>query len=110
MSAKPYLVIRAFVDPVVQDEFERWYRETHLPHVLEIPGVIAAFRCRPLRQGVNFTALYQLDDDSSVQQVFSSQEAQQARQDWERWVSHVRDLSVEVYSQLSPLPPYHHWN
>ena len=62
------------------------------------------------RRGVNWTALYELADQSSIQVAFTSGEAERARQDWERWLPHVTDLSVEVYAALSPIPGYEHWN
>jgi hypothetical protein len=59
---------------------------------------------------VNWTALYELADDAAVHVAIASNEADRARQDWERWLPHVQDLSVEVYASLGPLPTYHHWN
>lgn len=110
MLAKPYLVVRANIEPSVMDEFLDWYRKVHLPHVMEIPGVVKAYRSDCSRRGVNWTALYELKDDASVQVAISSSEAERARQDWERWMPHVSELSVEIYAGLGPLPPYHHWN
>ena len=108
--AKPYLVVRASIEPAVMEEFLRWYEAEHLPHVMEIPGIVRAFRSSCGRRGVNWTALYELADDASVQMAFASSEANRARQDWERWLPHVSELSVEVYAPLGPLPSYHHWN
>jgi hypothetical protein len=92
------------------DEFLNWYESVHLPHVMEIPGVVKAFRSDCTRRGINWAALYELKDDASVQVAISSGEAERARQDWERWMPHVSELSVEIYAALGPLMPYHHWN
>lgn len=92
------------------DEFLNWYESVHLPHVMEIPGVVKAFRSDCTRRGINWAALYELKDDASVQVAISSGEAERARQDWERWMPHVAELSVEIYAGLGPLTPYHHWN
>jgi len=109
--AKPYLVVRASIEPSVMDEFVQWYESEHLPRVMEIPGIVRAFRSNCGRRAVvNWTALYELADDASVQTAFTSSEANRARQDWERWLPHVSELSVEVYASLGPLPSYHHWN
>ena len=107
---KPYLVVRASVEAGVMDEFLRWYRDVHLPHVMAIPGVVRAFRSDCHRKGVNWTALYELKDEAAVHTVITSNEAERARQDWERWLPHVQDLSVEVYAGLSPVHTLHHWN
>ena len=107
---KPYLVVRASIEPAVMEEFVRWYEREHLPHVMEIPGVMRAFRSTCHRRGVNWTALYELADDAAVPRVMASSEADRARREWERWIPHVQELSVEIYAGLGPLPPYHHWN
>jgi hypothetical protein len=107
---KPYLVVRASVEAGVMDEFLRWYRDVHLPHVMAIPGVVRAYRSNCRRKGVNWTALYELKDEAAVHTVITSSEAERARQDWERWLPHVQDLSVEVYAGLSPVQTLHHWN
>jgi hypothetical protein len=108
--AKPYLVVRASIEPSVMEEFVRWYESEHLPHVMEIPGIERAFRSNCSRRRVNWTALYELKDDASIQVAFQSDAATRARQDWERWMPHVSELTVEVYTALGPLPGYHHWN
>lgn len=108
--AKPYLVVRANIDPVVLEEFDNWYKEVHLPHVMQIPGIVRAYRSNCHRTGINCTTLYELKNNASIQAAFASAEANQARQDWERWLPHVSELTVEVYAVLGPLPAYHHWN
>lgn len=107
---RPYLVVRASIDPTVMDDFVRWYEREHLPHVLQIPGIMRAFRSRCTRRGANWAAFYELRDDASVHTAITSREADVARRDWEKWLPYVQDLSVEVYAALAPLPVYHHWN
>jgi hypothetical protein len=108
--ARPFLVVRASIEEKLMDDFVKWYVAEHLPHVMAIPGVIKAYRSSCRRRGVNWTALYELADESAVQTAIGSTEADQARRDWERWLPHVAELSVEVYAPLSPLSSFHHWN
>lgn len=108
--ARPYLVVRANIEPGVMDDFHRWYEEVHLPHVMAIPGIVRAYRSNCHRSGINWTAVYELTNNASIQPAFASAEASQARQDWERWLSHVSDLTVELYAVLGPLPTYQHGN
>ncbi len=110
LGAKPYLLVRASLDPTVMEEFQRWYQETHLPHVLDIPGIVRAYRTDWTRGGTNWAAFYEFDNEESVQEALASPQARVARLDWERWLPHVSELTVEVYASLSPLPTYHHWN
>ncbi len=110
LGLKPYLVVRAALDPEVMDEFERWYQTVHLPHVMDIPGIVRAYRSDWSRGEANWTALYEFASDESVQAAVASPQARVARMDWERWMPHVSELTVEVYASLGPLPTYHHWN
>lgn len=110
LGLKPYLIVRANVDPSVMDDFYQWYEQTHLPHVMEIPGIVKAYRTNWGRGPANWTALYEFDNEESVQRALTSPQATVARQDWERWLPHVSELTVEVYAVLGPLPTYHHWN
>jgi hypothetical protein len=103
-----FLVVRATFAGDISPEFLSWYKSEHLPHVLAIPGIVKAYRSRC--PGGRWTALYELSDEASVQQVFASSEANVARRDWERWLSDVSELSVEVYAPLAPLVAFHRWN
>jgi len=107
---RPFMVVRASVEESQMDEFVRWYEREHLPNVMAIPGVVKAYRSNCARRGVNWTALYELENDASVQTAIGSAEADRARRDWERWLPHVSEISVEVYANLTPLPNFHHWN
>jgi hypothetical protein len=109
-GSKPYLVVRANLDPEVMGEFEQWYTRTHLPHVLDIPGIVRAYRSDWSRGSANWTALYEFADEAAVQDAMASAQARVARQDWERWLPHVSELTVEVYASLTPLPTYEHQN
>lgn len=107
---RPFLIVRASVEQSIMDDFICWYESVHLPHVMQIPGVIRAYRCNCHRRGVNWTALYELADEASVRPAIASKEADLARRDWERWLPHVQELSVEVYTALGPVATFHHWN
>ena len=107
---RPYLIVRASIDPAVMAEFVCWYEQEHLPHVLQIPGVLRAFRTHCRHAATNWTALYELKDEDAIQRAFASDEAGRARQDWQRWLPHVSELTVDVYAPLGPLANYHHWD
>lgn len=103
-----YLVVRATFADDITAEFLSWYRAEHLPHVMAIPGIARAYSTRC--PGGRWTAVYELDDKTTVQQVFASGEADAARRDWERWLADVSELSVEVYASLAPVQALHRWN
>lgn len=97
MKGRPYLLIQARVDESRLEEFERWYRETHLPRVLAIPGLRG---CRRLRssQSAQFMALYEFESEEAIQPALQSTQAQRAREQWRTWLPHVADFSVEIYA------------
>jgi hypothetical protein len=49
------------IDPVLEDEFNRWYEEEHLPERRAIPGFINARRFRCIEGGPKYLALYDLE-------------------------------------------------
>lgn len=54
----PGTVFLPFTDPAlpdVEDEFNRWYQDTHLPEVLAVPGFVAASRW--VETGINMLGL-----------------------------------------------------
>lgn len=58
------------VDPSAEDEYDRWYREVHIPELLAVPGFASARRYRireDLGQGENtkprFLTVYELEAD-----------------------------------------------
>lgn len=111
MQTNPIMIVRARLDPDVLNEFEAWHRETHLPHVLEIPGIVSAFRVRgqdPIA-GSHLMG-YTFASESVVQPALASKEARRARSDWESWADQVYELSVEIYAPLAPLPIFQHQN
>lgn len=111
METFPIMIVRARLDPAVLGEFEQWYLETQLPHVLQIPGITSAFRVRAEQQiaGAHLMG-YRFQDETVVQPALQSEQAQRARQDWEQWADQVYELSVEIFAPLSPLPIFQNPN
>lgn len=108
MNTHPTIMVYARLDPAVMDRFETWHAETHLPHVLAIPGVVRARRVRSRDEVPGSHQLeIELEDEGSIQRVMGSPQAQAARQDWNTWAGHVHELRVEVLAPLQPsLPVY----
>jgi hypothetical protein len=50
------------VDPAHENEFNRWYDEEHIGHLLTVPGFLTAARYRALRGGPKYLAMYELED------------------------------------------------
>lgn len=111
INTRPTLWVRARVTPEVTAEFESWYISTHLPHVLNVPGIVRAQRVRGSSdQDGSHLMVFEFADSAAVQPALSSEEAQQARKDWDHWRPHLQELSIEIYAPLSPIEAYHHRN
>ncbi len=54
------LMVYADIPVVLEDEFNRWYNEEHLPELLAIPGVLNAGRYEAVRGGPKHLACYEL--------------------------------------------------
>lgn len=61
----PFLLsVRLDIATEVEDEFNRWYNEEHLPNLAAVPGVACARRYRRLSgNGTKYLALYELENN-----------------------------------------------
>lgn len=110
MHRRPFLMVRATLEPAVLERFRRWYQDVHLPHMLRIPGIEGGYRACRAKAPTRHIGIFPFASEEAIRGALASPEAQQARQDWLPWMQHVRDLSVEVYVNLTSLPVYSHWN
>jgi hypothetical protein len=66
MNAYIQTVVSAPV-PGREDEFNRWYDETHLPEVLQVPGLVAGRRYALIGPGAvdrpRFLAIYEIETE-----------------------------------------------
>jgi hypothetical protein len=94
--------------PGMEDEFERWYRERHLPDVLDVPGFVSAQRFRLADagsgelSGFEFLAIYDVESDDPQ----AALEQLRARAGTDRMVlSPAMDpkASMTLYEAITPL-------
>src|SRR5436190_15533306 len=103
-AARPFLLVRARVQPRRLAEFRAWYRRVHLPHVLAIPGIVGYRGLQPSDGAPpgspNVLSVFLFENEGVVQKALQSPEAQRARRDWEEWAEAVRDLSIQIYASM----------
>ena len=56
------LMVWTDIDPEFEAEFNRWYDEEHIGHLLRVPGFLSAGRYAALKGGPKYLALYELED------------------------------------------------
>lgn len=103
MNSRPLLVVRAEVDSHMLREFMQWNRCVHMPRVLRIPGIIGGYCLRTSEGSSKSITVYIYRDESVIQMAMSSPEAQAARDDWDRWAPHVRDVSIDILASVHPV-------
>jgi hypothetical protein len=105
-ASQPWMLVTAQLDPGVRQEFDRWHAEVHLPRVLAIPGIVHGRRLASPSPSVNYMMLYTFEDEAVLRSALASSEANEAREDWQRWRDHIRDLAVHFYATLQVQPRY----
>jgi hypothetical protein len=66
MDKMLFVVESNCADPLKEDEFNEWYNKTHLPDMLETPGVVRAVRYQridPSEGQAKYLALYEIETD-----------------------------------------------
>ena len=91
------LIVRVDVKPEMEDEFNRWYNEEHLPGLLKVPGVLWA------KRGINagspkYIAVYE-HENMDVQRSEAYRKATQT--EWTRKIEpHLFNKERNVYELL----------
>jgi antibiotic biosynthesis monooxygenase (ABM) superfamily enzyme len=65
--AKELLVVAVTVDPGVEDDWNRWYNDVHLPEIATCPGFVSAQRYVAQEgQERRYMTLYELDGPAAL--------------------------------------------
>jgi hypothetical protein len=76
MSSKKKYVLLVFSEPKegMEEEYNRWYDNTHLPQVTEVPGIVAAQRFKLAERGprcpARYLSIYEVETDGDPSKVF----------------------------------------
>ena len=92
------LVIRTDIVPEMEEEFNRWYNEEHIPRLLAVPGVLWAKRGINMVDGQKYIAIYE-HENVDVQQT--SAYCDVLKTEWTKRIRpHLRNFTREVYELL----------
>ena len=93
-SDRPLSIVTADVDPAHEEEWDRWYTESHLPGVLNVPGYAIGARFRSLEHpalkdfntGPKYLALYECDNEEVLPTLVPGDRIHsEARAELDRW-------------------------
>ena len=89
-------------DPDIDDDFNRWYDEEHLPMLVAVEGVYGArrFRCtEPSREGFLYIAIYELADASVIDDPALFAAGQPTA--WRRRLGDRMQAHMQIYRALA---------
>ncbi len=99
------LMLWTDVDPEHEAEFNRWYNEEHIQHLLRVPGFLSAGRYAALSGGPKYLAMYELEEPSVLRTQAFLDEVRFRPSPWRTKTSggHVgRNYMLQAYRQIHP--------
>ncbi|MCZ6790123.1 MAG: hypothetical protein O7D33_09365 [Chloroflexi bacterium] len=113
-SDGPINVTATEPDPAHEEEWNRWYSESHVPNLLKIPGYIMAGRFRLLEHPVStkvntwprYLALYECESEAVIPSLRVGPDMRpEAREEFELfrrdWLPYTRNASRGFYRMIS---------
>ena len=114
LSDRPLSIVTADVDPAHEEEWDRWYTESHLPGVLNVPGYACGARFRRLEHtalenfntGPKYLALYECDSEDVLPTLVPGDRVHpEAAAELARWQDygalHARNFGWGFYRLIS---------
>lgn len=114
LSDRPLSIVTTDVDPAHEDQWDRWYTESHVPNLLKIPGYVLAGRFRVLdhpalasfNTGPKYLALYECESEDVLNTLRLTEEMHpEARAELQRWQEygaiHARNFGWGFHRLLS---------
>ena len=93
-----FLIVRIDVVPEMEEEFNRWYDQEHIPNLLAVPGVIWAKRGINTGKGPQYIAVYE-HENIDIQHTEAYRKAVET--EWTRRLRpHLLKMEREVYELL----------
>lgn len=95
MPASCVSIVIATIDSDLDDEFNKWYNEVHLPEIVTCPGFISGTRyVADTPNGRQYLAIYELESEAA----FASEELK-ARRGWGPFTGRV-SANGRIYNEI----------
>ena len=95
MPGEVILVTSVDIHPSVEQEFNRWYNEVHLPEILKCPGFLRCSRYESTGGEPRYLAIYELENEDAL-----STPEMQAVRGWGDMFPYVRNFHERVYRHI----------
>jgi hypothetical protein len=99
------LMLWTDVDAEHEAEFNRWYDEEHIAHLLKVPGFLSAARYVAVKGGPKYLAMYELEEPSVLRTAAFLDTVRFQPSPWRQKASggHVgRNYILNAYRQIFP--------
>src|SRR5262249_48122491 len=99
------LMLWTDVDPELEEEFNRWYNEEHMEHLLKVPGFLSGGRYRALKGGPTYLTMYELEDHNVLRSAAFIDTVRYQPSPWRTRASggHIgRNFMLNPYRQIFP--------
>lgn len=99
------LMLWTDVDAAFEEEFNRWYNDEHIKHLLEVPGFLSGGRYVALKGGPRYLAMYELEDHNVLRTAAFLDAVRYRPSPWRARASggHVgRNYILNGYRQIYP--------
>jgi hypothetical protein len=92
------VIVRIDVKPEMEEEFNRWYDEEHIPNLLKVPGILSAKRAINTGKGPKYIAVYE-HENKEVQRTDDFRKAVDT--EWTKKIApRLLKMEREVYELL----------
>jgi hypothetical protein len=96
------LIVQTDIDPEMEEEFNRWYEEEHIPWLLRVPGVLSARRGVSQEGSPKYFSIYE-HENINVQKSPAYQRA--VEMEWTKRIRpHFKNFTRRVLFQIYPNP------
>ncbi len=85
MSVRVMYVVRISVPVKIEEQWNRWHDQEHIPHVLAQPGFLQVRKFRCISNDVNeaeYFVLYELQNQAAYSRYVKSDEGERLRQEY----------------------------
>ena len=114
LSDLPLSIVSSGVDPAHEEEWDRWYTDSHLPGVVNVPGYVRGARFRSLdhpaladfNTGPKYLALYECESEDILSSLVPGDRIHpEAQAELDRWQAygalHARNFQWGFYRLIS---------
>ena len=95
------VIVRTDILPEMEEEFNRWYDQEHVPSLLAVPGVLSAKRAVNTGAGLKYIAIYE-HEHINVQHSEAYRKAVDT--EWSRRIRPHMKMERDVYEVLGDNP------